>query len=136
MKYLQDKGSLLLRQQNTQQWLAVIQTWLESTISQDQIFGLQSLLPLINDPGFTNIPRVFDLVSPPLASHHPRVTYTLQTVIEALACRTPNETVYLLKSMLEKTNSKDLARLIRRMLPIFAEEQQKSLKTALAEFQK
>jgi hypothetical protein len=136
IRYLQNNGSLLLRKQHTQEWLSVIRTWLQSDNSQDQIFGLQSLLPFINDPDFINLPRIFDLIILQLQTLQPRVTYTLQTVIEALARRTPNEMVYLLKSTLVKTNSKDLARLLRRMIPVFPEEQQKSLKLALAEFQK
>jgi hypothetical protein len=60
----------------------------------------------------------------------------LQTVLEALAKRTPNETIYLLKSVLRQAHSKDLPRLLRRLLPAFPEEQQKSLKAALAEEQK
>jgi hypothetical protein len=136
IKYLQNNGTLLLRKQYTQEWLDVIRNWLQSNESQDQIFGLQSLLPFINDPDFNNLPRVFDLIILQIQNLHPRITYTLETVIEALAVRTPNETVYILKSTLVKTNSKDLARLIRRMIPVFPEEQQKSLKLALAEFQK
>jgi hypothetical protein len=136
VRYLQDKGSLLQRKENTKEWLAVIQTWLASSDSQDQIFGMQSLLPLIADPDYTNLPKIFDLLSPHLAAYPPRVTYTLQTVIEALAQRSPNETVYLLKSVLDNTASKELARLIRRMLPAFPEEQQTSLRTALAKIQR
>ena len=136
VRYLQDKGSLLLRKENIKDWLAVIQTWLESSDSQDQIFGMQSLLPLISDPDYSNLPKIFDLLAPHLASYSPRVTYTMQTVIEALAMRSPNETVYLLKSILDASASKDLARLIRRMLPVFQEEQQISLKAALAGFQR
>jgi hypothetical protein len=136
IKYLQNNGSLLLRKQHTQEWLDVIRFWLQSEDSQDQIFGLQSLLPFIDDPDFSNLPRVFDLIILQIQNLHPRVTYTLETVIEALAARTPSETVYILKSTLVKTNSKDLARLIRRMIPIFPEEQQKSLKLALNEMQK
>jgi hypothetical protein len=71
-----------------------------------------------------------------LAAPQPRSSYTLQTVIEALAKRTPNETVYLLKSSLRELPTKELPRLVRHLLPAFSEEQQKSLKQALAEIQK
>ena len=132
VKYLQQNGSYLLRKQNTNQWLEVIHTWLESSDRQDQVFGLQSLLPLVTDPEFINLPKVFDLIDPLLLSIHPRVTYSLQTVVEHLAARTPNETVYLLKSALIKSNSKDLARMIRRLLPVFPEDQQISLRLAIS----
>jgi hypothetical protein len=133
VKYLQEYGSLLLRRQATKKWLAVIRTWLKRKDSQDQIFGLQSLLPLIDDPDYLDLPEVFDLVALQLASPQPRIAYTLQTVLEALVKRTPNETTYLLKSALLKPHSHELPRLLRRLLPVFPEAQQKSLKLALAE---
>ena len=133
VKYLQEAGSLLLRRQDTEKWLTVLRSWLESKSSQDQLFGLQSLLPLIHDPDYIDLPEVFDLVSIELAAPQPRISFTLQTVIEALARRTPNETVYLLKAILEKPHSKELPRLLRRVLPAFPQEQQKSLKSALSQ---
>jgi len=136
VKYLQEFGSLTLRRQANDKWLKVIRSWLESRNSQDEIFGLQSLLPLIHDPDYSDLPEIFPLINEQLASPQPRISYTLQTVLEALAKRTPNETVYLLKAVLRGQNSKELPRLVRRLLPAFPDEQQKSLKTALAEVQK
>ena len=135
VKYLQEYGTITLRKQATQKWLTVIRSWLESKDSQDQLFGLQSLLPIINDPDYVDLPEIFTLVSIQLSSPQPRVIFTLQTVIAALANRTPNETVYLLKMVLTKPHSKEVPRLFRRLLPVFPEEQQKSLKSALAEVQ-
>jgi hypothetical protein len=131
VKYLQESGSLLLRRQAIEKWLAVLRTWLESKNSQDQLFGLQSLLPLINDPDYIDLPEVFELINLELAAPQPRISFTLQTVIEALARRTPNETVYLLKAALQRPHPKELPRLLRRVLPAFPEEQQRSLKLAL-----
>ena len=136
MKYLQDHGSLLLRHQVTRRWLNVIRAWLESPNSHDQLFGLQSLLPLIHDPDYIDLPEVFDLLSQQLAAPQPRLAFTLQTVLTALAERTPNETVYLLKSVLDRPHTAEATRLIRRLAASFPEEQQKSLKTALAKAQK
>ncbi|MHC1740724.1 MAG: DNA alkylation repair protein [Anaerolineaceae bacterium] len=136
LKYLHDYGSLLLRRQDSEKWLGVIRTWLESKSSQDQLFGLQSLLPLINDPDYVDLPEVFDLISLELVSPQPRITHTLQTVIEALAKRTPFETVYLLKKVLLQSHSKELPRLLRRLIPAFPDNQQSSLKRSLAEDQK
>jgi hypothetical protein len=131
LKYAHDVGSSALRRQVPQKWLAVIQTWLESDNSQDQIFGLQSLLPFIEDADFADLPKVFDLVTLELPHPQARVLFTLQTVVEALARRTPKETVYLLKRALGQSHSNDLTRLIRRALPVFPEEQQRSLKEAI-----
>lgn len=136
VKYLQKYGSLTLRQQDNKKWLSVIRTWLESKDSQDEIFGLQSLLPLIEDPDYLDLPEIFPLVTLILAAPKPRITYTLQTVLEALAKRTPNETIYLLKSVLGLPHSPELPRLLRRLLPAFPEEQQKSLRLGLTENQK
>jgi DNA alkylation repair enzyme. len=136
MKYLQNYGSQNLRLHASDLWLKVIRSWLESQNSQDVIFGLQSLLPLILDPEEANLPQIFPLVRLELSDPQPRSTFALQTVIDAMARRTPNETVYLLKSALRDPHSKELPRLVRRLLTAFPEEQQKSLKDALTEAQK
>jgi hypothetical protein len=132
LKYAHNVSSQTLRQEVPQKWLAVIQTWLASENSQDQIFGLQSLLPFIEDTNFNDLPKVFDLIYMKLPHPQARILFALQAAIEALAKRTPKETAYLLKKAENQEHSNDLSRLIRRILPFFPEEQQNSLKNALS----
>lgn len=134
--YLQEFGSSRLRHEATSEWLKIIQTWLESSESHNQILGLQSLLPLIHDLDFHDLPKIFNLISSLLANPSPRVLFTLQIVVEALAKRSPVETVYTLKLVLRGDHSTEIPRFFRRLLPVFPPEQELSLRTALKENQK
>jgi hypothetical protein len=113
----------------------VIHEWLESKDSYDQVFGLESLLPMIKDPDFDNLPKLYDLLSLIISSPRTRVLSPLQKVIEALAVRSPVETVYFLKSVLAQPHSSELPRLFRRMLTVFPPEQAQSLRLVLREKQ-
>jgi hypothetical protein len=92
---------------------------------------LQSLLPLIEDESFHNLPRIFALIHPLISQPNPRIQFMLLTVIEALAKRSPIETVYNLKLILQGKFSPELPRLLRRLLNSFPDEQAQSLRQAI-----
>ena len=133
IQYLHEHGTIRLRREAVEEWTQVIRSWLESKDTDDQIFGLQSLIPLINDREYKNLPLIFDLLSLRIAEPNPRILFTLQNVIEALARRSPIETVYYLKTILKGKHSKDLPRFFRRLLACFPEDQAQSLRAALKE---
>jgi hypothetical protein len=135
ISFLHDRGSLRLRSEAVEKWINVIRDWLKKKDSYDQVFGLQSLLPLIKDAGFHNLPQLYDLLSLVIAYPQPRVLSPLQKVIEALAERSPVETVYFLKTVVARPHSNELPRLFRRLLPAFPPDQALSLRTALKEKQ-
>ena len=135
-QYLHEYGSARLRRESINEWLGIIHTWLESNEAHDQIFGLQSLLPLIHDPDYHDQPKLFALIFPLLANPNPRILFTLQVVIEALAERSPVETVYTLKLILRGPHSAEIPRFFRRLLPIFPAEQEQSFRIALKELKK
>lgn len=133
ISYLHDRGSQRLRAEAVDQWLTVIKSWLESKNKYDQIFGLQSMLPMIKDQEFHDLPKIFDLLSLIISFPDTRVLSPLFKVIEALAKRSPVETVFYLKTIITKPHSPELPRLFRRLLPAFPAEQALSLRTALKE---
>ncbi len=131
--FLHDRGSIRLRNEAVEKWLAVIQGWFESKDSYDQVFGLHSMLPMAKDPDFHNLPKLYDLLSLIIEQPSPRVLTALQKVIEALAVRSPIETVFYLKSILAHPHSPEIPRLFRRLLPAFPPEQEQSLRLVLRE---
>lgn len=131
--FLHDRGTIRLRSEAVDLWLEVIRAWLESKDTYDQVFGLQSLLPMIKDPDFHDLPRIYDLLTLVFAFAGTRLQSPLVKVIEALAERLPVETVHYLKMVIKKPHSSELPRLLRRLLPVFPPEQAKSLKEVLRE---
>lgn len=133
IQYLQTAGSEGLRHEAIELWLNQISLWLESKQSHDQIFGLQSLIPLIEDEDFHNLPRIFALIQPFVRQPASRSLFALQKVLEALAKRSPVETVFNLKLILRTKFAPDVPRLMRRLIAAFPEEQAQSLRLAIKE---
>jgi hypothetical protein len=130
---LHEHGSYRLRAEAVDQWLQVIRGWLGSKHDYEQIFGLQGMLPMIKDANFHDLSKIYDLLSILIAEPKPRVQSSVYKVIEALAKRSPVETVYYLKTVIAKPHSPEIPRLFRRLLPTFPPEQALSLRTVLKE---
>lgn len=135
IQYLHTAGSEGLRHEAIELWLNQIALWLESKLAHDQIFGLQSLIPLIEDEDFHNLPRIYTLIQPLVRQPASRSLFTLQKVLEALARRSPVETVFNLKLILQSKFAPDVPRLMRRLITAFPEEQAQSLRLALKDAQ-
>lgn len=96
--------------------------------------GLKVMENLVHNPEFTRIPSLFKLTSPFIIEETDQLTQinTIQ-VIAALAERTPVETVFFLKQLLALTPGAGIEKTVRRYLPSFPEEYQKTLQTSLQE---
>ena len=127
-EYLASRGSARIRFDAPEQWIAILKEWLESAEPMKQNLALQSLLPLIRDRQFINLPEVYNLLTPHLRRIESRNMVALLTVIEALIERSPNETVYFLKQMASSSTDPNLFRLLRRCLPSFPEDFRNSLR--------
>jgi hypothetical protein len=125
------QGSNRLRREQPERWLALVEHWLESSSKDIQGVGLKSLLPLVQDRSFQNLPRIYRILHPLVQSAPGEFLGDLQKNIEVLARRSPAETAYFLRQMLSLSESSGTVRLVRRVLPAFAEEQQASLRKAL-----
>ena len=124
-------GSLTLRTRAQNPWMEIIQKWLISPKMLEKSLGLTSLLPLIQDRSFENLPQIYEMIAPMLKKVDPSLMSILQAVIENLARRSPNETVFILKQIVSSSQDQNLFRLLRRCLPSFPEESLLSLRAAL-----
>lgn len=134
-EYLAAKGSVRIRKEAPDQWLNILDEWLQSAEPLKQNLALQSLIPLINDQDFENIPEVFDLLLPHLRKIESRNIPAIQSVLESLIHRTPNETVFFLKQAAGQSTDPNLFRLLRRCLPLFSDDLRISLREAIKNFQ-
>ncbi len=124
-------GAARLRQEDPEKLFRLAKTWLASTDRYIPRLGLQILLPLINDPAFDNLPLIYRLLRP-LTLRFPSEArpYFLQ-VIEALARRSPQETVFFLCENLTGSPDAPLAALARRSLDYFPDEHKARLRDGL-----
>lgn len=127
-EYLASKGSVRIRNEAPEQWITILGEWMQSGELLKQNLALQSLLPLIHDRRFINLPEIFTLLTPHLRKVESKNIPTLQAVISALIERSPNEMVYFLKQIASSSTNPNLFRLLRRCLPLFPEDLRNSLR--------
>jgi hypothetical protein len=124
-------GLVRLRQENSPAIVSLVQSWLEQTNLFYQQLGLRTLLPIIQDPAYENLPVFFRLIHPFVQSAHRSLRPDLLDVLQALAQRSPQETAYFLRQTLALPDSPDTPWLIRQCLGSFPPAQQEMLKKAV-----
>ncbi len=93
--------------------------------------ALLALQPLLTDPAFENLPRVFRLITPLLEAPHPDLRPELAVVLQEAARRWHEETAPYLRRLWLTYPNDTLAWLIRRALPAFPPEQSTALRAML-----
>lgn len=129
---LVDRGSQLLRRQQPERWLGIIETWLGGHDLLIQEIGLKAARPMIADREFENLPRIFRMIGPLVQAAPNELQGELNRCLDTLARRSPSECAYFLRQMLSISGKSATARLVRRCLPVFPEELQAGLRKALA----
>jgi hypothetical protein len=124
-------GLARLRQENSPAIVNLVQGWLEQSNLFYQQLGLRTLLPIIQDPAYENLPVFFRLIHPLVQSVPRSLRPDLLDVLQALAQRSPQETAYFLRQTLALPNSPDTPWLIRQSLGAFPAAQQESLRKAV-----
>ena len=122
-----------LHNEQPQVFLQLIESWMESTIIFEQQLGLRTLVQLINDPRFENLPVFFRMIQPLCQAAPAALRPDLLDVLAALAHRSPQETAYFLRQCLMFPDAPDTPWLIRQSLSKFPDESQTNLRQAMRE---
>ncbi len=120
-----------VRHENPEALFNLVEEWLKSPRSLLQVWGLQAVIPLLNEPDFENLPAVFRILRPAIASAGPSTQLELQACLEALGRVSLTETLFFLREILEAKPSPMLLRTLRRMLPALTPELQAGLRELL-----
>lgn len=124
-------GTAGLRKSAPDLLINMIEAWISSPRSEMQSIGIRALIPLIQEPGFDNLPPIFRMLSPLVQTTPPALNADLQAVMEILSMRSPTESAFFLRQALSLSTGQATARLVRRCMPYFTPEQQASLRSAL-----
>jgi hypothetical protein len=122
-----------LRWENPDVFFILLESWLGSPRSALQIWGLQALVPLLQDPHFENLPAVFRILRPAVEAAGPATQLDLQACLAALEQVSLTETLAYLRNVLADNPPPLLLRMIRRILPAFSPELQTTLREILRE---
>ena len=126
---LLERGSLNLRRQMPERWLALLNDWINNPITQS--LTLRAIPPLVNDPEFVNLPGIYSLLSQILPQSPPDLHNDLSTALLSLFQRSATETTYFLRQILSSHPTSNLQRLVRRLLPELPPAAQNSLRPML-----
>jgi len=96
-----------------------------------QKLGLRALIPLITEPTYENLPRIYNALRPIMADPPKVLRPDLLDIIRALALRSPAETAYFLRDLSTNSPTATLTWLIRRGLNAFPEDTQTSLRNLI-----
>ena len=107
------------------------QNWLLADDRFLKLLGLRTLIPIIEDPEFENLPIFYRMIQPLTRSAHPSLRQDLLDVLSALAERSPKETAFFLRQTLDMPSAADTAWLIRQTLPVFPTDTQAGLREAV-----
>jgi len=112
--------------------LNIFSEWLTSTQPGNmQILGLRGLFSLVADSNFENLPFVFKLLLPFLREPLVDIRPYLLDVLDKLALRSPQETVFLLQQALRTSDDPSTRWLARQTINNLPVEAQKQLREAM-----
>jgi hypothetical protein len=93
-----------------------------------QKLGMRALIPLIEDPRYENLPKIYNTLKPILQAPPKVLRPELLNLIKRLGQRSPQETTFFLRGLHAETPSATLTWLIRRSLSSFPDDIQKRLR--------
>lgn len=124
-------GSKNIRQNNQENWLEILNSWININQPSQIIIAIAALRALIQDPTFFNLPRIFKIISPLFTNENRRVIAALQLLVNDLIEKNPTETAYFLSSTLLSSTPRITGQIIRKSLKLFPVKEQKILRESL-----
>jgi hypothetical protein len=120
-----------MRKETPTQFLNLIREYFHPERSRTWSNGIQALLPMIADTSYNNLPPILDLVEPIIEEAPTSLQNNLSDLIVALYRASSNETIFLLKHILERTENPMTVITLRRMSSNFPPPLQKELQELL-----
>ena len=120
-----------LRQERPEAFFSMLEGWLSSAQSALQIWGLQALIPLLQDPQFENLPAVFRILRPAILAAGPATQLDFQACLVALERVSLTETTAYLREIIRGNPEPMMLRIFIRILPRLSPELQEALRETL-----
>jgi hypothetical protein len=121
-----------LRLEQPDRYIGHIEDWLKSKHKFENQLGLKAIPPLLDTPGFEDLPLIFRMLDQMMRSAQPSLRPEVLAVIESLALHSPKETMYFLhQTALSGRGNPNLTWYVRHSLKLFPSESQKYLQEAL-----
>jgi len=117
--------------QQANQWKPFVLELLNSPEDRSRNYGLAALAHTLDQFPLEELPGLLNEIKPLIETTDDKFATNLAKVVENLARRSPQETVYILKLILIETPRSAIERRIRSYVPFFPEESGQSLTEAI-----
>ncbi len=126
------EASYRMRSEDPEGWIALSREWLANQANWKKILAIRSLIPLVKDRNFVNLPYIYQLITPLLSQPRLVLQNDLLVLMEVLIKRIPNEVLYLLQDIIQEHHEEPVQRLVRKLLPMFSANVQSRLRQTLS----
>ncbi len=109
----------------------VVKDWLSRSRPEYQRYGLWALYYLAIDPDFQNLPEIIHLLTPFVRTIPNELRPDILNILQNLAHYAPQETAYLLRQNLNRSDATDIAWLTRQLIQEFPQPIQDNLRESL-----
>ncbi len=120
-----------MRKETPHQFLELVREYLHPERSRTWSNGIQALLPMIADTNYNNLPPILDLVEPIIVEAPSTLQNDLTDLIVSLYRASANETIFLLKHILNNSENPMTVITLRRISQDFPPPLQKELRELL-----
>jgi hypothetical protein len=127
LRTLLEKGTSRLQQEKSEDWIQILKEWGASEGKGAQRAMLYSILSLLQNPEYENLPPLFDLTAIAIKSHPQALQRELIEVTTLLKERSSSECAYFLRQIIRLGVSEATARLLRKIIALFDEPVKSSL---------
>ncbi len=122
-----------LLQEEPEAFFIILEGWLGSPQTAQQVWGFQALIPLLQDPHFENLPAVFRILRPAIKALGPTTQLDFTACLAALERHALIETITFLREIIRENPKPMMLRIFRRILPGLSQELQEALRESLRE---
>lgn len=124
-------ASALIMRHDPEILLRKVRRWYVDPREEQNFLCLEGMAILVEDNSFENLPAIFTLVEALMGEATMDTQKSLEELFLVLYRRTPNETVYVIRQCLKSDPNITAQRVIRHVIPEFAENVRKSLNDEL-----
>jgi len=105
-----------IRRESPSKFLQLMRAWFDPATPIMWGNAIHAIIPLLQDPGYENLPPVFNLLSPVIKTMPSIMQNDLADLINALYAASQVETTYFLRQVITSATSPQLSVTIRRIL--------------------
>jgi len=124
-----------LRQENPQVLLMLISEWLQAPGLKTQAWGLHAFIPLIQQLGYNDLPKFFEILRPVIEEVSPTTQADILYCIMTLYSISPSETIHYLSEIFQRAVKPKNIREFLRLYRTFSPEMQKELDPEIKKIQ-